>query len=119
MRNYYKNERQLEILITLIILLHSSSATRLPPQWCTRLAKLCTEFNDERPSPPAVMMNLVDHFSGVTSPVMYLFPAVILWSPLEQYKHILNLTCPKCTVIGQLNTSSFHWVAQWSRWGTF
>ena len=41
------------------------------------------------------------------SPIIYLFPPVILWSPLEQFNNALQLVvkCPKCICLENNNIS--------------
>ena len=89
--------------------LHSCNATRLPPQWCTKIIELCDGFDDAHPTPPTVnRMHYVHSLQGsVHSPIMYLFPPVILWSPLEQFSDALQLVvkCPKCISLGNNNIS--------------
>ena len=37
---------------------------------------------------------------NIKSPIIYLFPPVILWSPLEQFRNFLPpVKCPKCALL--------------------
>ena len=92
--------RKIHITCTIILLVvsyYSTLATHLPPEWCTMLATLCKNFNDTQPTHPVV--NHIDWCSTMETPIMFLFPAVIMWSPLEQFRHWLNINikCPKCS----------------------
>lgn len=79
----------------------------LLPAWCSHIAKVCQEFNDEHPTAPSVVtfescpMTLLENF---VVPEMYLMPPLILWSPLEQFNKV-KIACPKCSVAGVADVS--------------
>ena len=82
--------------------LHLSYATRLPPQWVCILERLCMKFDDAQPMPPVVdkVSCLQSLQENIKSPIIYLFPPVILWSPLEQFRNFLPpVKCPKCALL--------------------
>lgn len=73
--------------------------------------RLCDEFDDEHPTPPIVnrVYCLQSLQESVKHPIMYLFPPVILWSPLEQFRDIqrIDTMCRKCVSLGH-NDISLH-----------
>ena len=87
-------------ILVIISLSQLCKSTRLPPQWCSFIAKVCHEFDDKHPSPPMVSFDncprtLIDN---VRTPLM---PPMFLWSPLEQFSMLKEITmCPKCTSLG-------------------
>ena len=91
------------ILFTLVT---RTTAVKLPLSWCTHLAKLCEDFDDQCPAAPAIMTfencprTLLMETCVV--PEMYLMPPIILWSPLEQFPKI-KVVCPKCTMLNVPN----------------
>lgn len=74
----------------------------LPPQWCTKVAQLCGQFNDDQPTLPTIQRHLTLEES-VKSPILYLLPPIILWSPVEQFQGTarIKLFCPKCIQLGE------------------
>ena len=108
MKSLTRNKAFAMLVVTLSLCwFHSCDATRLLPQWCTKIIELCDGFDDVHPTPPTVngMLYLHSLQESSCSPVMYLFPPVILWSPLEQFRDSLRVVvkCPKCTVLGHNN----------------
>ena len=74
---------------------------RLPPEWCNYISQLCQQFDDKQPSPPSRITfgDCPQRLeSYVQTPLMYLMPPIILWSPLEQFPMMKTklCTCPKC-----------------------
>ena len=74
---------------------------RLPPEWCNYISQLCQQFDDKQPSPPSRITfgDCPQRLeSYVQTPLMYLMPPIILWSPLEQFSMMKTklCTCPKC-----------------------
>ena len=66
------------------------------------ISSLCAEFNDDHPSPPNVIRNpqcITTLKELVHTPLAFLLPPLILWSPLEQFHGIISgqFCCPKCT----------------------
>lgn len=91
--------------------LHLCGATRLPPEWSANIVQLCATFDDSQPPPPIVYRAhyLQSLHENMRHPIMYLFPPVILWSPLEQFRALhINITCPKCAMTGQNDDGSLH-----------
>lgn len=88
----------------LIVCLLSSlcGGTRLPACWCAKIVQLCEDFNDDQCILPTVDSAYYLHYVQDTSldSVAFLFPPVILWSPLEQFKNLLQapVCCPKCSL---------------------
>lgn len=77
-------------------------ATRLPSCWCDKIVQLCEGFDDDKSSLPMVDSSCYLQYVYDTScdPVAFLFPPIIIWSPLEQFKDLLQdiqVCCPKCT----------------------
>ena len=74
------------------------------------IIKLCENFDDDSPTPPSAsrmycLQSLMD------DPIMYLAPPVILWSPLEQFRHNIVIKCPKCVGPGSSNAVVLHAVS--------
>ena len=74
----------------------------LPPEWTKLISSLCAEFNDDHPTPPNVIRNpqcITTLKELVHTPLAFLLPPLILWSPLEQFHGIISgqICCPKCT----------------------
>ena len=97
------------LVFVCLLWLPSCDATRLPPEWCAKLTKLCDSFDDDQPNQPVIirMHCLQPTQENFDMPMMYLFPPVILWSPLEQFRTSLqiDLECPKCLSSGRNNVS--------------
>ena len=89
------------LCLVIVVCFCHCNAIRIPPQWCSSIIKLCENFDDDSPIPPSAsriycLQSLMDN------PIMYLAPPVILWSPLEQFRHII-INCPKCVGSGSSN----------------
>ena len=85
----------------------NSAQTRLPPEWVAILEKLCQKFDDAKPDPPVInrMWSLQSLQENMRNPIIYLFPPVIVWSPVEQFNDALPITvkCPKCVLSDDAN----------------
>ena len=46
---------------------------------------------------------------SANNPILYLFPPIILWSPVEQFQGTwqMNFFCPKCMQLGDVNISLY------------
>ena len=95
--------------VFILIVLHSSCASRIPPPWLSISERLCVTFDDQHPTPAVInnMCYLQSLEENLRYPIMYLFPPVILWSPLEQFKNALAapVMCPKRTLASQGNVA--------------
>lgn len=93
------------------LLIHGCSGARLPDCWCTKILQLCEDFSDDQPTLPTVesafYLRYIQDISCES--IVFLFPSVILWSPLEQFKDLLQtpVFCPKCSSSGQDNVSLY------------
>ena len=121
MKSLTRTKPALAMLVATFLLcwLHSCDATRLPPEWCAKIIELCDGFDDAHPTPPTVnrMHYLHSLQESSRSPIMYLFPPVIVWSPLEQFGDALQIAvkCPKCTISGHNNITL--WATGWRNGG--
>ena len=69
----------------------------LPSEWCIHISQLCKRFDDSSPSPPAQVSTDNCTFDSSNTPLIFLMPPIILWSPLEQFpKFKAKMACPKC-----------------------
>lgn len=92
------------IFISVVVVLSNSPpcvAVRLLPEWCSFIARICCEFVDESPMPPALLTyeNCPRTLSdNMECPLMFALPPIILWSPLEQFAFLKKtIVCPKCS----------------------
>lgn len=78
---------------------------QLPSCWCDKILQLCNEFDDSKSALPTVNSAYYLQFVQDPScePIAFLSPPVILWSPLEQLRDLLQVPvfCPKCVIAGQ------------------
>ncbi len=65
--------------------------SRLPPQWCSKVAELCEGFDDGQVTQPTVIRHLASSETLIKDPVLYLFPPIIMWSPVEQFQAYLQI----------------------------
>ena len=78
-----------------------SLVSGLPPEWTKLISHVCVEFNDSQPSPPNIIRNpqcITTLKKLIHTPLAFLLPPLILWSPLEQFRGIIHgqICCPKC-----------------------
>ena len=82
-----------------------AAKSSLPTEWCVQLSQICCKFNDRNPSPPEII-----NCSTNSTPLMYLMPPAILWSPLEQLPTFKDkLVCPKCPTSGHILLHASGW----------
>lgn len=75
-----------------LLLLSTNCGHAFPPEWAMKIVQLCTEFQNH-PTCFIITINFPAGSSAQT-PLSYLVPPVLLWSPQEQFK--LKFFCPKC-----------------------
>lgn len=84
-----------------------TASIRLPPQWCAKIAQLCDDFKDDHPALPFIdrVCYLITLEQSLNEPILYLFPPVIMWSPVEQFQDTLHVQifCPKCIQLGKMD----------------
>lgn len=83
--------------------------TRLPSCWRVKIVQLCEDF-DETALPTVNGVNYLHYVQdSLQDAIIYLFPPIILWSPLEQFQDLVQapLSCPKCASLEQ-NDVSLH-----------
>ena len=85
----------------------SKPTPNLPVEWCSHLSKLCKQFEKEGQLQSSQILTLGDCastlLSCISTPLMYLIPPVIIWSPLEQLPMLKGMTeCPKCSQPGSI-----------------
>lgn len=81
----------------------SKHTPNLPVEWCRHLSKLCKQFEKEGQLQIALGDCASALLSSISTPLMYLIPPVIIWSPLEQLPMLKGMVvCPKCSQPGSI-----------------
>ena len=78
----------------------------LPPSWCSHIRRCCADFDDLNPSLPGSTTITSLAQIDLQDPISLVTPPIILWSPLEQFKDVLDdkqgWQCPKCSEMNNL-----------------
>ena len=79
------------ILLLLVATFSTSSA--FPPEWASCIVQACTEFPNH---PQCMLIHSPPTVGDPLTPLSYLVPPVLLWSPQEQFI-ATSFSCPACT----------------------
>ena len=82
------------ILVILLSLCLSAYSGDIPPEWVKRIVRFALNFKIIPSAPIEISLCAIYKKMGQT-PLSYLVPQIILWSPQEQFS--ITLHCPKCS----------------------